>query len=105
MQHLRHCIGRSNGEKKNIQIIIQVQKKSCFFVFGPTPVNTVKERIFLLCLFSNFIIDDTIAVFRSMFHEKSIVAPQLHVIFISGKHAKGSNSFSLCSAGVVSDPC
>lgn len=37
-------------------------------------------------------------------HEKSIVAPQLRVIFTSGKHAEGSNPFSLCSA-VVSDSC
>lgn len=37
-------------------------------------------------------------------HEKSLVAPQLRVIFTSGKHAEGSNPFSLCSA-VVSDSC
>lgn len=96
-----------------MQIIIHLQKKYIYFFFciiGPTPVNSQGKKFPFPFSLSFQILSWMMSWQQTQFrpfyldHEKSIVAPQLRVIFTSGKHAEGSNPFSLCSA-VVSASC
>lgn len=81
-----------------------------FCIIGPTPVNSQGKKFPFPFSLSFQILSWMMSWQQTQFrpfyldHEKSIVAPQLRVIFTSGKHAEGSNPFSLCSA-VVSDSC